>query len=145
MAAVVWRLAGVLALGALAMACASGEGKRETSALIDSVERYRRAGDAERPGAVDAMRAMALSEAPVREARDTCAAAADATTRALGLMNEVRAKTSDLEGKRLAPDAPEAQALPRKLDEAETLLASGRRGMTDCERRLADLRVRYGS
>jgi hypothetical protein len=35
--------------------------------------------------------------------------------------------------------------LPRKLDDAERLLKEGHAKMEDCEKALADLRVRFGS
>jgi hypothetical protein len=134
-----------LVLAALIPACTSGAGKRETSALIDAVEGFRRADAASRAAKVRELGAVPCSEAPVCEARRVCVEAAAPTTQALRLKDEVAARVADIEQKHLAADAPEAEALPAQLDEAAKLLEAGHRKMTECERRLADLRVQYGS
>jgi hypothetical protein len=129
---------------ALLTAC-SGPGKREASALSDAVDRYRRADDASKEAAGQAVSAVECTDSRVCEAKQACVAAVEPTTRALALKNEVARLLVDLEAKRLAPDAPEAEALPAKLDEAERLLKEGRAGMARCDARLTDLRVAFGA
>jgi hypothetical protein len=50
----------------------------------------------------------------------------------------------DLQERRLPLDAAAAQELPGKLDEATRLLQEGRTKMADCDKKLADLELRYG-
>jgi hypothetical protein len=128
-----------------AVACAPGSGKRETSALLNAVDGYRRADTSAKANRVAALQTVTCSEPPVCDAKAVCVAAVEPTTRALLLKDEVAARLADIEQRRLAPDAPEASALPGKLDEAQRLLETGRQKMTECERRLSDLRVEYGS
>ena len=82
---------------------------------------------------------MTCSDAEVCAAKQACLAAIDPTTRALSLKDEVAARVVDIQAKRLAPDAPEADALPGKLDQAELLLREGRAKMTVCDAKLAAL------
>jgi hypothetical protein len=136
------------ALFAVAMlplvAACGGSGKREASSLEDAVDRYRRADAASRDTLGRAVSAVACSEARVCDAKQACVAAIEPTTRALNLKDDVARQLVDLEQKRLAPDSPEVQALPSKLDEAERLLKDGRAKMTACDARLTDLRVAFG-
>ena len=129
---------------AAAAGCTSGAGRRETAALLNAVDGYRNAAVAAKGARAQAVGAVACSEASVCEARKVCVDAMEPTTRALALKDEVAARLADIEGHRLPPDDPQAAVLPAKLDEAQHLLESGRAKMTDCERRLADLRVQYG-
>jgi hypothetical protein len=50
-------------------------------------------------------------------------------------------KLADIEAARLAPDAPEAQALVLKLEEATRLLREGHKKMDECDTKLAILRL----
>jgi hypothetical protein len=137
------RIAATL-VGLSALACTGGAGKRETSALVDAIDGYRRADNPAKPARVQAVGAVACSEPAVCDAKGICLDAIQSTTQALLLKDEVALRLVDIEQKRLSPDAPEAAALPGKLDEAQRLLEAGRPKMTECERRLADLRVEYG-
>jgi hypothetical protein len=119
-------------------------GKREAAALVDAVDRYRRAEGPSRDALGQAVSAMPCTDARVCEARQACVAAIEPTTRALTLKDEVTRQLADLEQKRLATDSPEVQALPAKLDEAEHLLKDGRARMTACDARLTDLRLAFG-
>jgi hypothetical protein len=126
--------------------CATGTGKRETSALLDAVDGYRRADVASsRATRAQVLESVTCTEATVCGAKDVCVEAVRATSRALLLKDEVAARLADVEQKRLAPDDPRAAALPGKLDEAQQLLGQGRERMTECERRLSELRVEFGS
>ena len=75
---------------------------------------------------------------------EACVAAIEPTSRALALKDEVAARLAEVEARRLAPDSPEARALPDKLDEAQRLLEEGRAHMADCDARLAALAVAFG-
>lgn len=124
-------------------ACAS-RAKREASTLVDAVDHFRRADDASKAAQVQAIAGVGCTDPKVCDAKQACLAAADATARAFALKDEVARRLGDIEQKRLAPDAPEAKALPGQLDEAQKLLEQGRAKMPECERKLADLRVDYG-
>jgi hypothetical protein len=124
-------------------ACA-GSAKREAATLIGAVDRYRRADNASRAGLTRSIEDVACTDAQVCDAKRACLAAIDPTTRALRLKDEVTLRLADIEGRRLAPDASEAQALPDKLDEAARLLSEGRAKMPDCEKKLTDLRLEHG-
>ena len=122
----------------------SGPGKQEAATLVDAVDRYRRADDASKETQGKAVAAVACTDSRVCDAKQACVAAIDPTTRGLALKDEVARLLVELEQKRLAPDSPEATALPGKLDEAERLLKDGRAGMARCDARLTDLRVAFG-
>lgn len=128
----------------LAVVACTGSGRGEASALIDAVDHYRQADDVSKTVQAQAVAAVFCHDAAICEAKRVCLAAMDPTTRGLRLKDEVAARLSDIEHKRLDPAGPEAASLPDKLDEAERLLDAGRIKMTECERRLADLRVQYG-
>jgi len=139
------RAEGILAvLFVAALTECSGPGKREAQSLVDAVDRYRLADDASKDALGKAVAAVACTDSRVCDAKQACVAAVEPTTRALALKNEVARLLVELEHKRLAPDAPEAEALPGKLDEAERLLKDGRAGMARCDARLTDLRVAFG-
>jgi hypothetical protein len=135
----VW-LAGLLAAPDALAAC-TGTAKREASALTEAVDRFSRVSSAAQVQVVDA---VACTDERVCVAKRVCVEALDPTARALALKDEVGAKIADIEGARLAPDSPEAQGLPGKLDEASRLLRQGHEKMAECDAKLADLRVAYG-
>ena len=133
-----------VALLACAIAACTGSAKRETMTLAGAVDRYRHADGAAKEAQGQAVGAVPCSDARVCAAKQACVAAIDPTTRALALKDEVTRRLDDVEQKRLAPDSPEAQALPGKLDEAERLLKEGRAHMADCDAKLAELQVTLG-
>lgn len=128
----------LLVLACLLGACA-GSARRESAALADAVDRYRRAENGTRASQGQAVLAVVCTAAEVCAAKQACLAAIDPTTRALALKDEVAARLVDIQAKRLSPDAPEADALPSKLDEAERLLGEGRTKMADCDAKLVKL------
>jgi hypothetical protein len=136
------RLPCILAFTVL-LAC-TGSAKRESSALQEAVDRYRSADDTAKAAPTEGVRQVACSDAAVCEAKRACLGGAEATTRALALKDEALLRLGDLEHHVMGPDDPAVQALPAKLDEASRLLDEGRAKMADCERRLADLHLRYG-
>jgi hypothetical protein len=129
---------------AIALSACRAAGRHEADALYDAVDLFRRADGAGRGGRVQAVAALECTEPRVCEAKRVCLEAIDPTSRALALKDEVSARVADLEQKRLAPDAPEIAALPGKLDEAARLLQTGRAKMSECESKLAELRVDFG-
>ncbi|MBV9945846.1 MAG: hypothetical protein JOZ69_03260 [Myxococcales bacterium] len=133
----------VLACSSALAACSSAA-RREGRALLAAVDRYRHAEGSSRPALGEAVSGVPCTDREVCDAKRACLAAIEPTTRAGQLKDAVAARLSEIEGKRLAPSSPEAQALPSQLDEADRLLQEGRARMVDCERRLADLQIRYG-
>jgi hypothetical protein len=123
----------------------SRSAKREAGTLLAAMDRYQRADNASKAPQAQAVAAVACTEGEVCEAKRACLAAIEPTAQALAIKDEVSARIDDLQAKRLAPDAPEAQALPGKLDLAAKLLNEGRARMPSCEKKLADLRLTYGS
>jgi len=126
----------VLLVVACTLGACAGSARRESAALADAVDRYRRAENGSKASQGQSVLAVACTNAEVCAAKQACLAAVDPTTRALALKDEVAARLVDLQAKRLAPDAPEADALPGKLDEAERLLREGRAKMADCDAKL---------
>jgi hypothetical protein len=122
----------------------SNAAKREAVGLGAVVDQYRRAENAGKAAKAEAVVSFACTDAEVCAAKDACLAAISPTVRALGLKDEVAARLADLEARRLSPDAPEAAALPAKLDEAERLLKDGHAKMTACEREMTGLRLKHG-
>jgi hypothetical protein len=132
-----------LLLVACACAC-DGAAKHEAATLAAAVDHFRRADPSFKTAQAQAVDAVVCSDARVCAAKDACVAAVDPTARALALKDEVASRLQDIEKGTLAADAPEARALPDKLDEAERLLKEGRVQMEVCDARLADLRVALG-
>jgi hypothetical protein len=126
------------------MASCAGNARRESASLADAVDQYRHAENAAKASHRQAVLQVACTDPEVCAAKKACLAAIDPTTRALELKDEVAHRLADIEAKRVTPDAPEAEVLPAKLDEAERLLREGRAKMSDCDARLLDLRARHG-
>lgn len=127
-----------------AVAACTNAGKHEAASLTEAVDRYRHADDANKEAQGRLVSAVACTDERVCAAKSACVAAIDPTNRALALKDEVTRRLADLEQKRLAPDSPEAQALPGKLDEAERLLKDGHAKMTVCDAKLAELHIQLG-
>ena len=128
----------------VATAC-TATAKREADTLASAVEAYRRTDGPMKAARARAVSEVACSDQRVCDAKADCVAAVDATTKALALKDEVAAKVGDIERGALDRNSPEAQALPGKLDEAETFLKEGRDKMRLCDEKLANLRVEVGS
>jgi hypothetical protein len=129
---------------AVSLAGCAGAAKREAAALTEAVDRYRHANSASNASQVAGVSAVSCTDAQVCDAKRACVEAIDPTVRALALKDEVRRRLADIEAARLAPDSPEAQDLPAKLDHATHLLRDGHAKMDDCDKRLMDLQVKYG-
>jgi hypothetical protein len=135
----------VLAACACALFACSGSTKRETASLLAAMDLYERANDASKGAQVQAVAAVACSVSQVCDAKRACLAAITPTAQALALKEEVSARVDALQTRRLAPDSPEAQGLPAKLDLATKLLNEGRAKMPECEKKLAELRIAAGA
>jgi hypothetical protein len=133
---------GLVCMAGVLPACA-GAGKHEASTLIDAVDRYRKNDGPTRDVQVQAVTAVACTDERVCAAKRTCVSAIQPTAQALDLKDEVAARLADIEAKRLDPTAPEATALPGKLDAATRLLGEGRAKMGECERQLTDLAIAF--
>jgi hypothetical protein len=134
----------IVATLAVSLAACTGAGKREAASLTEAVDRYRRADDASKEAEGRAVAAVTCTDDRVCATKAACMAAIEPTTRALALKNEVVGRLADLEQKRMAPDSPEALALPGKLDDAERLLKDGRARMAVCDTKLAELHIQLG-
>jgi hypothetical protein len=130
------------ALGIVLAGCGNSA-KREATSLAEAVDRFRQAGGASSQAQAAAVAAVPCTDDRVCDAKRACVEAIDPTSQALALKDEVTLKLADLQAGRLSPDAPEAQALPGKLDDASRLLREGHTKMEACETKLTDLRVTY--
>ncbi len=128
----------VALLALLLVACDADRGDAER--VVSVVERYRRAENAEKPALADAIRATPCKAADVCQARDACAASAEPTGKALRLKHEVETKLAAVDRGDLPRESPEAQALPAKLDEAESLLKDGFDHLKPCDDAVLALR-----
>ncbi len=125
-----------------AAACDSAE-RRDAATVVAAVGRFRSADHASTPAMVDALKATPCSAPEVCKARDDCAATGEATAKALRLKNEVEKGLAALESGALSKDAPEAKELPKKLDEAETLLKQGHDGLAKCDEQVQALKRKH--
>jgi len=131
-----------MALGIVLGGCGNSA-KREATSLAEAVDRFRQASGASSQAQAAAVAAVPCSDDRVCEAKRACLEAIGPTGQALALKDEVSSKLADIEAARLSPNAPEAQALPGKLDDASRLLQEGHAKMGACETKLTDLRVTY--
>lgn len=125
------------------MAACDGGASREARTLAQAVERYRRADNSQKSAMVVAISDTSCSAADVCAAREVCLASATATVEALRIKGDVAASLADLESGRLAKDSPEAQRLPAKLGEAESLLRDGFQRLTACDEQILNLKRTY--
>ncbi len=139
----------LVVLASVTLAGCGTPAKGEARALVHAVDTFRRGnGSASSPSLpraaqVQAVREVPCSDSRVCAARDACVAAIAPTAQALAIKDQVALRLSDIEARRLAPDAVEAQALPGQLDEATRLLAEGRSKMAVCDEQLAELTVKF--
>ena len=129
--------------GSLLLGCSS-DAKRQAAVLAAAVDSFRRAETDSKNAEAKRVAAVACTDEAVCDAKRACVAAVDPTARALLLKKEVEQSVEAIESKRVPSDSPEARDLPAKLDEAEKLLSSGRQMMSACDRKLAELELRFG-
>ena len=139
--------AALVAAAALAAAPLGGcdHGREETAALASAVDRFRGASDAEKPAAAEAIAAVRCTDRDVCSAKAECLAVATASVKAAAIQKELQGKLADLHAGRLAPDAPEAAALPGKVDEAEREVAEAKSHVESCDAQLKILQRKHGS
>jgi hypothetical protein len=134
--------ASLVVAGAAIVGCSSGA-KREAEAVAQTVERFRRGENPEKPALVENIRAVGCTAQDVCRARDACLASAEATSKALRLKSEVEAGLQGIEKGTVARDSAEALALPQKLDEAEALLKEGFERLPACDDQILALKRTY--
>ena len=136
------RLVGAASMVLALAACDSAE-RRDAETVVAAVTRFRSADNASTPAMVDALKATPCTAPDVCRTRDDCAATGEATAKALRLKDEVEKGLLALEKGTLAKDAPEAQELPKKLDEAEVLLKKGHEGLAKCDEEVQALKRKH--
>lgn len=130
-----------LALVAL-LAC-DASAHREAESVAIAVERFRQADVAGKPAAAEALRAVPCSVPDICSTRDVCIAAADAWAKAIVLKEEVGRAIDRLEKGTLAKDAPEAQGLVEKLEEAQKQLDAGQARLGECDEAVTAMRRKH--
>jgi hypothetical protein len=131
------------ALLLLALSACDGAERRDAETVLIAVQRFRSADLASTPAALEVLRKTPCNAADVCEARRACIEAGEATASALTLKAEVKRGLEAMEAGRLAKDAPEALALPAKLDDAERLLKKGHEALPACDERVLALKRRH--
>jgi hypothetical protein len=131
--------------GLLLVACVACEGgeRREAGSVVVAVQRFHQADNAGKPAAAEALRAVPCSAADVCQTRDLCLVAADSWAKAVILKDTVGRAIDLIEKGILAKDAPEAQALPDKLENAERLLKEGHARLAECDDAVAALKRKH--
>jgi hypothetical protein len=135
-------LACALALGGMLAAC-DGADRRDAETVISAVTRFRSADLPSTPGAVEALKKTPCNAVEVCSARDACAAAGEALSRALQLKAEVARGLAAVENGTMAKDSAEAKALAPKLDEVESLLKRGQDGLPACDDQVRALKRKH--
>ncbi|MFO0678056.1 MAG: hypothetical protein U0169_16090 [Polyangiaceae bacterium] len=120
------------------------ETKRDATALVGAVDRYRRASNEEKPSRVDPIAAVVVHDPELVATKATCLEAAQSFARGLAKKRDVEKALHRIETKELASDSAEAAALPGTLDEAAKLVETGHAAMGRCEERTDLLRKKYG-
>jgi len=137
-----FRLVIAVAAGATLVACESSE-RRDAESVLAAIGRFRTADNAAIPAAVDALKATPCTAPDACRTRDACLAAGEPTAKALRLKAEVERGLDALEKGTLAKDSPEAQDMPRKLEEAEELLNEGRAALAECDEQVRALKRKH--
>lgn len=132
----------LFSLSSLLPACDAGA-RQEAAQVVEAVDRFRKAENAGKPAAVEAIRAVKCSATDVCKARDACLASAEATAKAMRLKSEVEQGLSGIEKDATPRDSSEARALPAKLDEAEALLKEGFSLLPACDDEIMALKRRH--
>ncbi|WP_394821332.1 hypothetical protein [Pendulispora albinea] len=134
-------------LGGIALAslpACTNAGKAEAESLSTAIERYRTADNALKGSMAEALDKTPCTVTDVCETKRLCVAVSDPTARGLALKNEVERGLASVHTGKLAPDAPEARALPDKLDEAARLLERGHAALSECDDKLRAMKRHYG-
>jgi hypothetical protein len=124
------------------VACDSAD-RQDAASVVSAIRRFRSADNASTPSAVDALKATPCSSDDACRTKQTCLVSGEATANALRLKSEVEQGLVDLERGTLAKDSPEAKEMPKKLDQAETLLKKGLEGLPACDEQVVALRRKH--
>lgn len=127
----------------LALLACDGAERRDAESVVLAVTRFRTADHAATPAMVEALRMTPCNAPDVCKTRDDCVAVGEATSKALRLKAEVERGLAALEKGALAKDSAEAKELPKKLDDAETLLKQGHEGLTKCDEQVQALKRKH--
>ena len=131
------------ALLVLLAAAACDGAKREASAVVGAIDRYRDAENAQKPERADALDQVPCTDAEVCAAKNACTKAADATAKGLRLQREVAKGLDALKAEKHTPDSPAGADLATKLQQSTDLLADGDAAMPECDRQVTALRIKY--
>ncbi len=129
--------------GALTFGAACDGDRRDAATVTSAIRRFRTADNPSIPSAVDALRATPCSAPEACHARDTCLAAGEKTAKALRINAEVEQGLAALDKGTLKPETPEAQSLPKKLEESKVLLKEGLDGLPACDERVLSLKKKH--
>lgn len=116
---------------------------QEARSVIEGVDRFRRAENAQKPDLADALAKLVCTDAEVCATKDACVRSAAATARGLRLQREVEDSLARVKKGELAPSDPKATSLGTKLDEADKALEEGHQALAPCDEKLTRLRVKY--
>jgi hypothetical protein len=130
----------LIAIGAVGC---DGAERRDAESVVMAVTRFRTADHAATPAMVEALRMTPCSAPDVCKTRDDCVAVGQATSKALKLKAEVEKGLAALERGTLPKDSAEAKELPKKLDDAETLLKEGHEGLAKCDEQVQALKRKH--
>jgi hypothetical protein len=137
------RCAPFVGLSLVALLACENPDRVEAQRVVAAVDRFRQAQNPDKPAMADTLRAVPCSATDVCKARDACLITADTWGRAIRLKSEVEKGLDAIEKGTLAKDSPEAKALPKKLDEAESLLKEGHDGLQPCDDQVMALKRKY--
>lgn len=127
----------------LVLLVACGGTKREASAVVGAVDRFRDAENSRKPDLADALAQVPCTDAEVCAAKKACVAAADPMARGLRMQHDVEQGLADLQAGKLSKDDPIVKDLPAKLEESNRLRDEGDKALDDCNRQVTSLRLKY--
>ncbi len=132
-----------MTLVTVALAACDGAERRDAETVLIAVNRFRIADNATTSAALEALKATPCIAVEACRTRDACALPGESTAKALRLKAEVEKGLAALEKGTLTRDSPEAQELPKKLADAETLLKKGHDGLAACDEQVHALKRKH--
>jgi hypothetical protein len=137
------RTASALALIVVGLGACDGADRRDAETIVSAVGRFRTADLDATPAVVDALKNTPCRAADVCAAKQACVVAGEALTRSLQLKAEVAAAIAKVESGALSKEAPEAQSLSSKLDEAEAQLKASHDALPACDDQVRALKRKH--
>lgn len=116
---------------------------QDARSVIEGVDRFRRAENAQKPELADALAKLPCADSEVCATKDACVSSAASTARGLRLQKEVEDTLAQVKKGTLPASDPKATSLGAKLDDADRALAQGNQALVDCDQKLTRLRVKY--